>query len=418
MTKVIDDSFAGKHHKTISDGNIVLCNNEQILFLGIAWYKLKKHFLNKQLYDAKLGVPFPTLGFTDGENITYLIDDKFNLDKYIFISLHEVLHCVSRHVSRRGDRNPYIWNLATDHIINNILEQTSHDCTVVKPDSMKDKNGNGIVLIEDLVKLYPNADAEEIYDLLKKQVDKNKIKIKVIGKLGNGNCNGNGNNGNGSGSGNNRTQSKDNNKSGGSGVQDLEVVEIEFPDGSKKRIVVDRSVIDSTEKESKAIDNETEFYNDLKRHWEMNTLNKGDTPGAFATYLDEIFKVEIPWHEVLEEAILYSMQIKKRRTWNFPNIVIRCVRLPGKAGNDTNPYTLVAVIDSSGSVGDDDLKQFAGVILGCVPHFKNLRVIIHDYDIQDEIEFSTHLSEIEIVDRLSQIRGRGGTSHKEVFESV
>jgi predicted metal-dependent peptidase len=38
-----------------------------------------------------------------------------------FVLLHEVLHCALHHVTRRGDRDPYRWNVAADIVVNGLL---------------------------------------------------------------------------------------------------------------------------------------------------------------------------------------------------------------------------------------------------------------------------------------------------------
>jgi predicted metal-dependent peptidase len=94
---------------------------------------------------------------TDGRNFFY--NEEFimslNKEEMLFLFGHEVLHNVFEHHYRREKRNPLIWNVACDYVINLILKESK----VGSPPSIK----KGGVLLD--VK-YKNMHAEEVYDLL------------------------------------------------------------------------------------------------------------------------------------------------------------------------------------------------------------------------------------------------------------
>ena len=59
----------------------------------------------------------------DGRNL-YFNTQFFNAmdNKEIeFVIAHEILHCVFDHLTRRDDRDPQIYNIAADYIVNNLL---------------------------------------------------------------------------------------------------------------------------------------------------------------------------------------------------------------------------------------------------------------------------------------------------------
>jgi predicted metal-dependent peptidase len=60
---------------------------------------------------------------TNGKWVKYHPDfvEKLTLDETIFVLCHEVGHCVFGHMFRRGARNPLKWNIAGDFIINDML---------------------------------------------------------------------------------------------------------------------------------------------------------------------------------------------------------------------------------------------------------------------------------------------------------
>ncbi len=60
---------------------------------------------------------------TDGVSIFYNEEyaDSLSTELVTGILLHEVMHCGFFHVTRRGTRNPMVWNLACDYAINPLL---------------------------------------------------------------------------------------------------------------------------------------------------------------------------------------------------------------------------------------------------------------------------------------------------------
>src|SRR6056297_1797575 len=63
--------------------------------------------------------------WTDGTQIGY--NPKFietlSTEEIKSLLAHEVMHVALLHTTRRGDRNPKKWNMATDYTINYLLQQ-------------------------------------------------------------------------------------------------------------------------------------------------------------------------------------------------------------------------------------------------------------------------------------------------------
>jgi hypothetical protein len=74
-----------------------------------------------------------------------------------FVLCHEILHCVGEHMSRRGNRNPKLWNYATDYAINPILNAEA-DSNFAWP---KNPDGSRMGLYEEK---YEGMRAEDIYE--------------------------------------------------------------------------------------------------------------------------------------------------------------------------------------------------------------------------------------------------------------
>jgi predicted metal-dependent peptidase len=61
---------------------------------------------------------------TDGLNIFFNPDfvESLTLPEASFLFMHETMHVVYKHIHRRGSRDPKLWNIAGDYIINNELD--------------------------------------------------------------------------------------------------------------------------------------------------------------------------------------------------------------------------------------------------------------------------------------------------------
>ena len=152
--------------------------------------------------------------------------------------------------------------------------------------------------------------------------------------------------------------------------------------------------------------------------WNSNTVSKGDMPGEMVDTLDEIFKVEIPWDEVVEKAILYHANNMVRRGWQTRDPYIRSQILPGRmTGVETE--CAIFVVDTSGSVSDKDLKRFMGICCDSANYFSKIAVFMHDHDLKKpEHWFDNRPDETEVYESIRKVMGRGGTSHEEVFDRL
>lgn len=66
---------------------------------------------------------------TDGRNIYYNPDFFENLKagEINFVLMHEVFHILLRHCRRSKDKNHYYWNIACDMVVNNMLSKLEYD---------------------------------------------------------------------------------------------------------------------------------------------------------------------------------------------------------------------------------------------------------------------------------------------------
>lgn len=125
-------------------------------------------------FEVSTDLPMPTAA-TNGKWVRFHPEfmDKLTDQELTFVVAHEIFHPVFQHITRRQHRNPLLWNIAGDVVINRMLIEDN----VGKPPKgiidMPDiyKNGNGIT--------------DKIYELLMEEVEKNGKKFTAPG-TGNG----------------------------------------------------------------------------------------------------------------------------------------------------------------------------------------------------------------------------------------
>lgn len=104
--------------------------------------------------DYKENKNVPTAG-TDGKVIYYNPEflEKLSVEEQTFIFAHEICHIAFNHILRSEGKDPNLWNIATDAVINAFL----------KRDGLK--MVEGVVDMEDAI----NYDAEQLYEKLSKE---------------------------------------------------------------------------------------------------------------------------------------------------------------------------------------------------------------------------------------------------------
>jgi len=133
---------------------------------AIVWCIAKKGFFSEMISALNIyGSSSVDTMCTNGISIVYGIDFVLNqTDKAVrMVLLHEVLHCFGQHQTRRGGRDPYMWNVAADYAINPIL---APDCERGGDLEWPKENGEPIGLYEER---FAGMNAEDIYEIVIKE---------------------------------------------------------------------------------------------------------------------------------------------------------------------------------------------------------------------------------------------------------
>lgn len=298
---------------------------------------------------------------TDGRKFYYNKDfvQKLSDGELIFGFAHELGHIIFDHMIRRGSRDPGVWNMAGDYVINNML--------------IRESIGTRITAVEILAdRKYEGKTADEVYDEL--MANATVIKMPFDEHLdmdgeGDGDSDSNGN-----------------------------------QDGKGKPKFKKLS-----EEEKKA----------LRDEWREAVIEAakqagaGNTPKDIQRLVKDITAPVMDLRDLLR--IQFSGSVKSDYTWMRPNRkgwhtgAVLPGQLPGEE------LDIVVALDASGSIDDGMLRDFLGMVQGSLDQFTSykVRVVTFDTDVYNEDEFTADdgrsMGEYEI-------NGGGGTSFECVWQ--
>ena len=263
---------------------------------------------------------------TDGRRFYYNSEfiNKMPLKQVEFLFGHEVLHVVYDHMGRRGERDPKIMNIAADYCVNG--------------DLMEQRVGEKIP-----VGLYDNKylgwSAEEVYDDLMEnanKIDINKLAQMLLDEHLDGEGEGEGDEGEGDKDGKGRPR---------------------LSDEEKKQIrdEIKDAVLQAAQ-----------------------AAGAGNLPGGVKRMIKDLTEPQISWKELLEQQVQstikddYTFGRPSRKGYHLDAI------LPSQKPGET--IDIVIGIDTSGSIGPEDLKIFFSEIKGIMDSYTEYRIVVMGWD--------------------------------------
>jgi predicted metal-dependent peptidase len=250
----------------------------------------------------------------DGRNL-YFNTQFFNAmdNKEIeFVLAHEILHMVYDHLGRRHDRNPRLYNIAADYLVNNLL--------------VRDRIGTKPRLVDCYQDFkYDGWSSEEVYDdLFEKAKENGEEFLKQLGEMLDEHLDmeGDGEDDDGDGNGN------------GKGRPKYSKEEIDQIKDEIKEAMIQAA----------------------------QSAGAGNTPAGIQRLIKEMTEPKMNWRELLRQQIQstiksdFTFSRPNRKGWSTGAI------LPGSNFLDT--IDICVSIDMSGSIGNDQAKDFLGEIKG------------------------------------------------------
>ena len=301
----------------------------------------------------------------DGRNL-YFNTQFFNAmsNKEIeFVVAHEILHMVFDHLGRREERNPMLYNIAADYIVNNTL--------------VRDRIGETPKIVDCFQDFkYEGWTSEEVYEELFKEAEKNGEEIlKQLGEM--------------------LDEHLDNEGDDGEGE-----------DGEEEKDGKGNSVSKRPAKYSKE---EMKKIKDEVKEAMINAAQAagaGNTPAGVQRMIKELTEPKMNWRELLRQQIQstiksdYTFSRPSRKGWHTGAV------LPGM--NFAETIDICIALDMSGSIGNSQAEDFLGEVKGIMDEYKdyNIKIWCFDTDVYGEDDFSGDDGR-EITDY--EIKGGGGT---------
>ena len=300
---------------------------------------------------------------TDGRHLYYNTQffNAMSNKEIEFVIAHEILHCVFDHLGRREDRNPILYNIAADYIVNNTL--------------VRDRIGEMVKIVSCYQDFkYEGWTSEAVYDdLFKQQEEKGEEYLKQLGEMLDEHVD---------------WGDEDGDGKGDSGSEDGSEGKSGRPSYSKDELA--------------------KIKDEIKENMmsAAQAAGAGNVPGEVARMIKELTEPKMNWRELLRQQIQstircdYTFSRPSRKGWHTGAI------LPGMNFADT--IDVAIGIDMSGSIGDAQGKDFISEVKGIMDEYQeyNIKMWCFDTKVYNEQDFSADNGE-DLLDY--KLMGGGGT---------
>jgi predicted metal-dependent peptidase len=305
---------------------------------------------------------------TDGRNFYY--NTRFikllRPREVEFLFGHEVLHCVYDHFGRRGDRDHMLWNIANDYCVN--------------ADLKKHKVGEFITSVPCLYdSKFEDKSSEEVYDILYEKADKIDLG-KLLDQMIDEHLEGD-------------------EQDGASGDDGDEI------DGKGKG----RPKLTKEEK--------NQIRDEIREAVlsAASTCDAGTLPAGVKRLIADLTEPKMDWRELLrmqlESTIKsdYTWMRTSRKGWDMDAV------MPGMRA--TEAIDISIYIDMSGSIGEEQGRDFISEVQGIMESFDSYRIHIACFDTEvynTQVYTSDNLEEIANY----ELMGGGGTDFDCIFKDL
>ena len=287
---------------------------------------------------------------TDGRTIYFNREffTPLTVKQVEFVIAHEILHNVFDHMGRKEGRDAKIFNIAADYCVNGQLVR----------DHIGDHTIKGITIFHD--PKYYGMGAEEVYDRIFDEMDEKELD--ALGQLLDDHIDWG--NKDGSGQGTNK------------------------PSYTKEELKQIRDEIREATMQA------------------AQAAGAGNTPASVQRMIKELTEPKMNWREILRQQIQstikndYSFMRPNRKGWHMNAI------LPGTQFQET--IDICVSIDMSGSIGDEQAKDFLTEIKGIMEEYKDFKIKVWCFDtkVYNEQDFDGYT--MDEFDNY-EVMGGGGT---------
>ena len=287
--------------------------------------------------------------FVDG-----LADSEFR-----FLILHETYHKLFKHLTTwdhlyKDDAK--LANMACDYVINLMIADENRDMFAVMP---KDAEGNAIGLLDEK---FRNMDTAQVYKILKQEQEDNPD---------------DGDQGEGEGEG------------AGGGLDEHDWEGAQEMDADEQR----------------------ELAQDIDQAVRQGALTAGKVGSGGNRAIDQLLQPEVNWREVLREFITETCRGNDDSTWRQPSRRHLAMGILRPSGITERVGELVIAIDTSGSIGQQELTKCLSEIKGVCDMVKpeSIRILYWDTKVCSEEVYGSTGTPLEQLTQTTKPAGGGGT---------
>jgi len=303
-------------------------------------------------------------------NSEYL--ERLSLEEVEFVMANGAMHAVLQHQERVAERTKWLWQTASDYVVNSMLV----------------KNGMHLPQYAYFEEKFDGMYVEEVYEYLRAEMMDNSDHSMEQ----------------------EREQITD---SDDTGVENIHMQKEHTPDINAKETKDENDAEDKEEEEAPSPDVE-DLSEEMKERLEQifqKLKRQGNLPKELHLLVPEYFSYKVDWREFLYGYI--ASYAKTSYSFNPPNMkyLYRGIYLPSLS---SDLLRIVVAVDTSGSVDEELLGTFLGEVSSMMQQYPNYEIdlITADAKVQSHKTFLPG----EVLDY--DISGGGGTDFRPVFEYI
>ncbi|SFZ98554.1 hypothetical protein MNB_SV-5-1537 [hydrothermal vent metagenome] len=296
--------------------------------------------------------------------------DNLDLGDVEFMMANAAMHSVLKHNNRNAGRTLWLWQTATDYVVNNMLV----------------KNGMQAPIYANYEEKFDGMYAEEVYEYLRAEMQ------------------------------NDNQNSREQETEQISEVDDVHAENITMQKENISSENSDNTQFDFDSKEPEDLNTTTnaKLDEEMKEQFEQifqKLKRQGNLPKDLKFVVPEYFSHKVDWRELLYGYI--ASYAKSTYSFVPPNMkyLYRGIYLPSLS---SDLLRIVIAVDTSGSVDEPLLKVFLGEINSIMQSYPNYEIDL----ITADAKVQSHELFLPGQDMNYEISGGGGTDFRPVFEYI
>ena len=310
---------------------------------------------------------------SDGERMTYNSEyvDKLEISEVEFMMANGAMHAVLRHQHRASGRTNWLWQTATDYVVNGMLV----------------KNGMQAPIYANYESKFDGMYAEEVYEMLRAEMNSDE-----------------------------ENASTEQQTEQITEVDDVHAENLSMQKELTESNDTDNSEYDSSEnkEEHNTASDMENLSEEMKEHFEQifQKLNRqGNLPQDLKFVVPEYFSHKVDWRELLYGYI--ASYAKSTYSFVPPNMkyLYRGIYLPSLS---SDLLRIVIAIDTSGSVDESLLADFLGEVNSIMQAYPNYEIDV----ITADAKVQSHKVFLPGENLEYEVSGGGGTDFRPVFEYI